>query len=1004
MLRIYLFGHLRYYLDDQLQKYSVLPKTYPLWAYLLLHGGESMTRTRLAYLLWPDCSETDARANLRRHLHELRRILPAAEDTPWLLVDVNTVQWNPAADFWLDVHAFEELSASASPERLAAAVTLYGGDLLHDLFDDWIFFERERLRNRLLENLSLLIQHHHRSREYAQAIAYAQQLLQLDVMREDIVRELMMCRFEAGDRAGALQEYRRFEQRLREEMEVAPMVETRALYDSIAQHVLPAQPAPPVSAPLRAPAVTQETPDDRSPPGNLPAQLTSFVGREEEAAVLRNLLAGTGSGVRLLTLTGPGGSGKTRLALEAATRLRAERPELFPGGFFFVPLSTVTEVEAVLPLIAETLGIREQPGQPLLASVQDYLRPKRLLLLLDNFEHVMGAAPLALELLRYAPGLQIVATSRAVLHLYGEQEIPVAPLPLPELADRPSAEEIARCAAVTLFTTRSRAVNPSFVLNSENAGTIAEICVRLDGLPLAIELAAARSKLLSPRTLLERMTNRLAFLADRSRTAQERHQTLRTTLDWSYQLLNEDEKILFVRLAVFAGSFGLDAVEMVCNPDNRDVLGVLESLVDNSLVQQSALEADEFGVGAEPRFRLLSTIHEYASERFALAPEAERIRRRHLEYYLALAERSDMELRGANQGIWLVRMEQEHNDLRAALGWALEGDPEHRLLGLQLAVALGHFWYTDGHFIEGYRWLDRAYRQSGIGASPAVQAKALYSIGWLLHAQGDQRPVSFFEDSLALYRQLGDEQGMADAFYALGRLARGQGKLEQAENFLREGLALARKTGYAYRTGLLLNALASVYLSRKDFGRASPLYDEALATARRKKNKLTAAFILTAMGEMARLRNDYEQAEHHYQEAMALAIELRQRSRRMMLLHNLAYVALHRGETRRAVAFFGESGTLSLELPDRVNMGMCLIGLGSVAAVENDTLRAALYFGAGEMVLDTVGARLSPADEVEYRRYRALAEAQGDPQAVEKRVTQGCSLTLAEAQEMLLRR
>jgi predicted ATPase/DNA-binding SARP family transcriptional activator len=1023
MLRIHLFGHLKVFHGDQPVRFSALPKTLPLWVYLLLHRSAALAREPLAFTLWPDVDESEARGNLRRHLHDLKRALPPApQEAPWLLIDATSVQWNPDAPYWLDVQEFEQ--AVALPQRWTEAAALYTGDLLPAIYDDWAMFERERLRNRFFDVLSQLMQQHHARRDLFAAIACAQQMLAYDPMREDVVRELMSLRFEAGDRPGALQEYQRFEQRLREEMDVAPMVETNALYDSIARHiaapanpqparqtVLPAfhaapEPTAPVStAPVpTAPVVEPVAAGHPQVHTNLPAQLTSFVGREQELAALRTVLLSPQTHVRLLTLTGPGGSGKSRLAIEVAGRLRSDHPDRFPGGIFFVPLVTVADPKLVLSAIADTLDVRESSGQSLLDILKEYMRPRQMLLLLDNFEHVADAAPLLVDLLRAAPGLIILVTSRVVLHIYGEHEFPVAPLPLPSAETPPRANEVVHSAAVKLFVTRSRAVRPNFVLNDENAAAVAEICTRLDGLPLAIELAAARSKLLAPAALLERLRSGLAILTDRNRNLAERHQTLESTLVWSYQLLGERERTLFRHMSVFSGSFSLEAAESVCG--NTDVLDGLEALVDNSLLQQVEVDTIMLGDSALPgeelRFRMLSTIRQYAAGQLDASSDAASIRRRHADTLLRLAEQAEVGLRGADQAMWLQRLEIELFNLRAALRWCLDGNADEILLGMRLAAALGIFWYLYGYLSEAQRWLSEAL-DKGRHAPDALRARALYALGSITHAQGDLKQAPpLFEESLRQFQNANDQHGIADALYALGRLANRQQQYDLAKQLLHESLRLSDALGDDYRTAYSLNILAGIATNAGENEQARVLYEQALTRARKVQNKSGIAFILTAFGELERLLGNDVLAERYYNEAMQLARETAQKPRVVMLLHNLAQVALSRGETRRAAALFRECLTLGMELPDKENFGMCLVGLGGVACHEGQPERAVRLFGAGEMVLESIGARLAPADQVPYDRFSALARSKLPAERVEALFQAGRLLGIAEAERLAL--
>jgi predicted ATPase/class 3 adenylate cyclase len=395
---------------------------------------------------------------------------------------------------------------------------------------------------------------------------------------------------------------------------------------------------------------------------NLPLQPTPLIGREKEVSEVCDLLRSDET--RLLTLTGPGGTGKTRLALQAA----ADLLEDFPDGTFFVPLVTLTEAELFLPAVAETLGVRETGEQPLVESLKDYLGERRLLLLLDNFEQVLGAAPIVTELLAVAPGLKVLATSRAPLGLYGEHVFPVPPLTLPDLERPPPLERLTQYEAVGLFVERARALKPDFKVTNESAPAVAEICVRLDGLPLAIELAAARITMLPPKAMLHRLSSRLKLLTGGARDLPERQRTLRATIEWSHALLEEGEQLLFGRLAVFSGGRTLEAIDAICDAEGDLPVEAFEgvsSLLDKSLLRQ------EEGPNGEPRFVMLETIHEFAREKLGESAEAEQIKRVHAQYFLTLAEEANPELKGANQLEWLERLEAEHDNMRAALTWGL---------------------------------------------------------------------------------------------------------------------------------------------------------------------------------------------------------------------------------------------------------------------------------------------------------------------------------------------
>jgi predicted ATPase/class 3 adenylate cyclase len=458
---------------------------------------------------------------------------------------------------------------------------------------------------------------------------------------------------------------------------------------------------------------------------NLPLQPTPLVGREKEVAQVCDLLRSDET--RLLTLTGPGGIGKTRLALQAAADLLDD----FSDGTFFVPLATLTEAELFLPAVAETLGVKEIGEQPLDESLKDYLSERRLLLVLDNFEQVLEAAPAVTELLAGAPGLKVLATSRAPLGLYGEHEFPVPPLSMPDLKRPPPLERLTQYEAVGLFVERAQAVKPDFKVTNDSAPAVAEICVRLDGLPLAIELAAARIKMLPPKAMLQRLGSRLKLLTGGARDLPERQRTLRATIEWSHALLDEGEQLLFARLAVFSGGRTLEAIEAICDTKGDLPVEAFEGV--SSLLDKSLLRQEESPEG-EPRFVMLETIHEFAREKLQESEEGEEIKTLHAHYFLALAEEAYPELKGANQLDWLGKLETEHDNMRAALSWALERKEAE--VALRLGGALWWFWSVRGYHSEGRRWLEAVLAIDGRG-SPEVQAMARAGAGALALEQGD---------------------------------------------------------------------------------------------------------------------------------------------------------------------------------------------------------------------------------------------------------------------------
>ncbi len=902
MLYIHLFGHLRIFEDERPLQFTALPKALPLLAYLLLSRAEPAPRDALAFLLWSDTPEDRARANLRRHLYDLRQVLPAApEDTPWVLSQAGTVRWNPAADYWLDVAEFERLSAS--PDHLAKAVELYADDLLPEVYEDWITLDRERLRNMYLANLSQLIVQSRGQGDDAQAIAYAQRILSHDPLREDAVRELIALRYRVGDRAGALHAYQRFEQLLEHELGVSPMPETRALCAAVVQSV----PLPEVGPP----SVVGQT--SAIPcPHNVPTQLNEFVGRDRDLIAVCERLVAADSRVHLLTLTGPAGTGKTRLALEAATRLLPSQPSTFPDGIFFVDLSPTDEPELVVSAVAGMVGVKESAGQSLLEGLKSFLRSRYVLLLLDNFEQVLDAGPLVTELLAAAPNLRVLVTSRAALRVYGEHEYPVLPLPLPDLEHLPGPESLLGSAAVALFVARARERKPSFSLTEENAGDVAEICVRLDGLPLAIELAASRIKAFTPAGVLERVTSQLAFLTGGTRDRPMRHQTLRGAIDWSYSLLDEEEKALFASLGVFSGGCTLAAAEAVCRPFCKgDVSAGLDSLVDKSLIQP-------FEQNERSRFRMLAAVREYALEQLARVSLLETIRQSHADYYADLVARAHMDWHSPQQAAWIARLGAEEDNLRAALSWALDptAGAARIQVGAALARKLDHFWEIRGRLSEARAWYALVLeRRSQLSLD--MQVDLFVVVGWFAQLQGEY-PVAdaLYQEGLDLARQVQDPHLISRCLHSLGAAAGRQGEYRSAEALLSEAIDLEREaSGGAMTADLaaLYNNLAIVSKYLGDYERAAALLHESLDFKRTQGHHWGVAISLANLGNLALVREDHAGAEAFFRESLMLRKALADEKGMLILLSGLAELALIRGEIVRSVCLYSAAQRLHRE-------------------------------------------------------------------------------------------
>jgi predicted ATPase/class 3 adenylate cyclase/Tfp pilus assembly protein PilF len=679
---------------------------------------------------------------------------------------------------------------------------------------------------------------------------------------------------------------------------------------------------------------------------NLPLQPTPLVGREKEVSEVCDLLGGDET--RLLTLTGPGGIGKTRVALQAAADLLDD----FPDGTFFVQLATLTDTELLLPAVAETLGVRETAEQPLDESFKDYLSERRLLLLLDNFEQVLGAAPTVTELLAVAPGLKVLATSRTSLRLYGEHVYPVPSLSLPDLKLQPPLERLTQYEAVGLFVERARAVKPDFKVTNESAPAVAEICVRLDGLPLAIELAAARITMLPPKAMLQRLSSRLKLLTGGARDLPERQRTLRATIEWSHALLDEGEQVLFARLAVFSGGRTLEAIEAICDTEGDlpiDSFEGVSSLLDKSLLRQ------EEGPNEEPRFVMLETVHEFAREKLEQSGDAESIKRAHAEYFLTLAEKADAELRGANQLEWLERLEAEHDNMRAALSWSLERKEAE--VALKLGGALWLFWLLRDYHSEGRRWLEEALAMDGAG-SPESRAMALAGAGWLATEQGDlDRAKEACQEGLELLEHEAREASEAKLNFleCLGFMAWQREELGQASELLEEGLALSREMRDTWWLAYSLFLLALVPQSLGDYEKATELYEESMDLFRELGDKQFLAFCLNNLAMMVYSQGDLGRATQLTEESVALKRELGTRGGVSMGLYNLGWIALLQDDLGRAADLYRESLTLSWDTGLNPLVQSALEGFACVAGAEGDAERAARLWGVAQALHETKG-------------------------------------------------
>ncbi len=1025
-LRIELLGGFRLTLGDTPVTSVNSPRLQALLAYLVLHRHAPQPRSQIAFTFWSDTTEAQAHNNFRQLLFDLRRALPAADS--FLEVAGSTLQWRTAAPFSLDVADLENALAAAEQAEqhrdqeseqaaLEASALLYRGDLLPSCYDDWIVPTRETLRQKSITALERLIELQEQRRDYRKALSHAQHLLRQDPLHEATYRHLMRLHALSGDRAGVVRVYNTCVQVLQRELSVEPSPGTRTEYEHWLKESLSPSRAP--DRALRPPATPRRH--------NLPFQLTNFIGRERETSQVKELVATH----RLVTLTGSGGVGKTRLAL----RVAADVLETFPDGVWLVDLALLSDPALVPQAVATALEIREAPGSPLLDTLADYVRGKRLLLILDNCEHLAEPVRrLAKTLVETAPNLRVLATSRESLGITGEVTWRVPSLPMPEghsLEERtPSASaSIMQFESLQLFADRAAAVLPTFAVTDANASEVGKICHQLDGIPLAIELAAARVKMLSPQQIATRLDRCFDLLTVGSRTALPRHQTLRATMDWSYQLLSGQERVLLCRLSVFAGSFTVETVEQVCAEKEESagqihpsmILDLLSNLIDKSLVVVEQTERPG-GKDTETRYRLLETVRQYARERLVDSGESEKIRSRHLDYFMKFAETVEPKLHGPEQMQWLDRLDVEHDNLRAALEWSPgEGRVEK---GLRLGAALAWFWERRGYWSEGRERVESLLDQPEAAAKTLVRANGLFAASalagalgaaWvggdkasrqyleeaisiardhghagkrlcalaltflsnILHADNPALAQSQYDDAWSIAQELGDQWIIAFLLHQRAHWFTGQRDYKTGCNAFEESMLLFRSVGDKRWAAILFGDIAAVYIIQGDYAGARLKLEQNLTYFRETKDRQHICFTLERLGEIARAEGNYNLARRYFVEGLEIARELGSKLQIAGVSADLGFVAVHDGELDSARSLFVESLARSRELDSKPKVAFALLGFASVAAVEKKARRSVQLSAVVDALLEA-GDKLNPADEAEYKRNLALARQQLD--------------------------
>lgn len=919
-----------------------------LFAYLVLTAGKAHRREKLAGMLWPDSTDESARDYLRHGLWKIRKAIEASaskgKSISHIVTDDIHVSFNPESTYLLDVATIKNIQEQAAAKELAAALSVYDGELLPGFYDDWVLLEREHIQSVYEQKMARLISLLQDEQRWQDVLTWGEKWISLGQKPESAYRALMSAHAAKSDMSKVAAVYERCVRSLKE-FGIEPSEQTIRLYERLKS----GQGIPDAIPTLTLNQVPAKK-EAESHPSNLPVPLTSFIGREKVLAEIIHLLAKN----RLVTLMGSGGVGKTRLAIEAGNKMISK----FRDGVWWVDLAGLTDPALVPQEVAQIVGAGEIAGQPMIDTLANHLKAKQALLVLDGCEHLIAAcAQLAGRLLGASKNLKLLATSREALDILGETAFPIPSLSVPDMNEAITVKSSGRFESIQLFNERAALVQPGFEFDKGNGNAIVQICRRLSGMPLAIELAAARVKMMTVDEIARRLDDRFDLLTSGNRSALQRHQTLRATIDWSYELLSGPERILFCRLSVFAGGFTLEAAEQVCGHGElrrNNILDLLGRLVDKSLVI-----VDSSSPVSGTRYRLLETIREYTRQKLIETNETDGVRNAHLDYFIGLVEAAKKNTFGAESVQYHKRLDLELDDIRAAMDWSIQ--TRQATMAFRLGAALFYFWYNRSHIgseLQGQ--LKKALSlPEGAGRTPE-RANALNAMGFFYWSDViPVNPRSELEEALSIGRELGNRDINAGSLRNLGLTESIAGRYEQARSMFEESLTLFEEI-------------------------ESPENKEYI-------------WSLTFLGDAAFQMNDLESARRSYEQCVGDLRGIRDRNFLAYVVRRLGQLAWHQGDIDRAVQLCEESMIINRELGDERGMIATLAAFGGIATARGKFNAAAQLLGAVQALLEAKNIRLVHMDRLEYDRNVSTVREQMPAAVHEKAWGKGRGMTLEAA-------